>query len=108
DSFALALQTLLANANSRCQQTQNKLGWWCAGLMYFTGDISLQQTQSMFKRQPMLDTDLIGIEKFILTAPAFYGMSQHPEFEQLANEFLDNTFRKWNPDLVGEKPLKMD
>ncbi|WP_097110197.1 hypothetical protein [Arsukibacterium tuosuense] len=106
DSYALALQTSLANANSLCQQTQNKVSWFCAWLMDFTGDISLQQTQSMFKRQPMLDTDLIGIEKFILTAPAFYGMSQHPEFEQLANDFLDNTFRKWNPDLVPEKAIE--
>lgn len=106
DSYVLALQTTLANANSLCQQTQNKLGWWCAGLMYFKGDISLQQTQNMFKRQPMLDTFTIGIEKFILTAPAFYGMSQHPEFEPLANDFLDNTFRKWNPDLVPEKAIK--
>ncbi|KXI26823.1 hypothetical protein AX660_03385 [Paraglaciecola hydrolytica] len=101
-SYAQVLQTSLADANSLCQQTQNKVGWWCADLMYFTGDISLQQTQSMFKRQPMLDTDLIGIEKFILTAPAFYGMSLHPEFEALANDFLNRTFRKWNPDLVPE------
>lgn len=106
DSYVLALQTNLANANSLCQQTQNKLGWWCAGLMYFKSDISLQQTQNMFKRQPMLDTFTIGIEKFILSSPAFYGMSQHPEFEPLANEFLDNTFRKWNPDLVPEKAIK--
>ncbi|WP_290614979.1 hypothetical protein [Arsukibacterium sp. UBA3155] len=106
DSYVLALQTNLANANSLCQQTQNKLGWWCAGLMYFEGDIPLQQTQNMFKRQPMLDTFTIGIEKFILSSPAFYGMSQHPEFEPLANEFLDNTFRKWNPDLVPEKAIK--
>lgn len=106
DSYALALQTSLANGNSLCQQTQNKVSWFCAWLMDFTGDISLQQTRNMFKRQPMLDTDLIGIEKFILTAPAFYGMSQHPEFEQLANDFLDNTFRKWNPDLVPEKAIE--
>ena len=106
DSYALALQTSLANGNYLCQQTQNKVSWFCAWLMDFTGDISLQQTQSLFKRQPMLDTDLLGIEKFILTAPAFYGMSQHPEFEQLANVFLDSTFRKWNPDLVTEKAIE--
>ena len=103
DSFALALQPYLTSASSQCQQTQNKVSWGCTGTMYLVGDISEQQTQSIFKRQPMLDTYYIGIERFILTSPVFYGMSQHPEFEPLANAFLDRTFRKWNPDLVPEK-----
>ncbi|MBU2883171.1 hypothetical protein KO525_04455 [Psychrosphaera sp. B3R10] len=103
DSYVQVLKTSLAYSSSQCQQTQNKVGWFCAGIMDFIGDISEQQTQNMFKRQPMLDTYLIGIEKFILTAPVYYGLSQHPEFEPLANAFLDRTFRKWNPDLVAEK-----
>ena len=44
DSYALALQTSLANGNYLCQQTQNKVSWFCAWLMDFTGNISLQQT----------------------------------------------------------------
>ena len=103
DSYAQVLQTGLTYGNSLCQQTQNKFGWICAGYMYFFGDISLQQTQSIFNRQPMLDPKMIGSEKFILTSPDYYGMSQHSEFEALANAFLDRTFRKWNPDLVPEK-----
>lgn len=102
DSYAQLLQAsnVFAWVSSRCQQTQNKVGWFCALYMDTEGNISLQQTQDIFKRQPMLDVYFIGIEKFILTAPDYYGMSQHPEFEPLANDFLDSTFRKWNPDLV--------
>ena len=106
DSYAQVLQTSLAYSNSQCQQTQNKVGWFCAGIMDFYGDISEQQTMSMFKRQPMLDSFLIGIEKFILTAPVYYGLSQYPGFESLANDFLNRTFRQWNPDLVPEKSIE--
>ena len=95
DSFAQALQSYVSYVTSMCEQTQTKVGWYCASAMYLTGDISKQQTLSIFKVQPLLDIDFIGIEKFILTSPNYYGMSQHPEFEPLANEFLDNTFRKW-------------
>lgn len=102
DSYAKKLHTILSDVSSQCQQTQNKFGWICAGFMDFAGDISEQQTQSMFERQPILDIYLIGSEKFILTSPVYYGMSQHPDFEPLANAFLDSTFRKWNPDLVPE------
>jgi hypothetical protein len=42
-----------------------------------------------------LNEVFIGEEYFILTSPAYYGVNQHPEFEKVANEFLDNTYRKW-------------
>ena len=104
DSYTQVLQSEFFNyGKSLCQQTQNKVSWACAGYLYFYGETSEQQTQSIFNRQPMLDPVMIGIEKFILTSPDYYGMSQHPEFEPLANAFLDRTFRKWNPDLVPEK-----
>lgn len=102
DSFALALNSHLTAIFSQCQQTQNKVSWVCAVVLYFSGDISKQQVQKLFERQPLLDTDFIGFEKFILSSPMFYGLSQHPEFESLASDFLDRTFRKWNPDLVPE------
>jgi len=96
DSFALALEPYLTNLLSQCHQTQHKVNWFCSGGIYLAGDISNQQTKSIFERQPMLDAEFIGSEKFMLTSPTFYGLSQHPEFEPLANTFLDNTFRKWN------------
>lgn len=95
ESFAEALQTYVSSFNSVCEQTQTKVSWYCAPAMYLTGDISKQHTLRIFNVQPILDTDLVGIEKFILTSPDYYGLRQHPEFEPLANAFLDDTFRKW-------------
>ncbi len=55
-------------------------------------DVQFQYFQNSLQ---MLDSFTMGIESFLLTDPSYYGVKQHPEFETVANQFLDSTFRKW-------------
>ena len=72
-------------------------------MMYLDGSYSQKQQFDAFKRSlQSLSVYSIGEENFMFTSPYYYGVNQHPEFEKLANEFLDRTFRKWNLDLVSE------
>ncbi|MBU2882753.1 hypothetical protein KO525_07575 [Psychrosphaera sp. B3R10] len=58
----------------------------------------------MLNRNVLFDGYSIGIEKNLLTFPSLIGMGNDPDFKKRANEILDKTFRKWNPDLVSEHP----
>ncbi|WP_448213806.1 hypothetical protein [Colwellia sp. MEBiC06753] len=73
----------------------------CLLYMYLAGNYSPQQFLNTFKRSlTRLNFSVIGIERFIFSSPIYYGVKQHPEFKALANDMLDNTFRKWNPKLI--------
>ena len=37
----------------------------------------------------------IGMEMFIRTSPIYYGVNQHPQFNTVATDFLNNTFEQW-------------
>jgi pentatricopeptide repeat protein len=93
---------LASNAHwvQRCKQTIIRSNW-CLLIRYLDGSYTPQQQFDAFKNSiQLLYTSPLGAENFIFTSPLYYGVNQHPEFKNVANEFLNKTFRKWNPDLV--------
>jgi hypothetical protein len=49
----------------------------------------------------LMSITYIKAESFIFTLPIYHGVNQHPEFKWIANEFLNRTFIKWDPDSVS-------
>jgi TolB-like protein len=102
--YAQILPPFQAGYIEACEQSKGKFPL-CLLFMYLDGRFSQQQQLEAFENSfQFLNEVFIGAEYFILTSPTYYGVNQDPEFEQIANEFLDNTFRKWNPDLLQATP----
>jgi TolB-like protein len=94
-AYADALPAFQAGYLETCEQSEGRFPW-CLLLMYLDGSFTEQQMfDSLENSFQYLNEVFIGEEYFILTSPAYYGVNQHPEFEKVANEFLDNTYRKW-------------
>lgn len=69
---------------------------YCPLVLYLDNSLTLDEQYQYFKNSlQMLDVFYIGLESFLLTNPSYYGVKQHPNFEITANQFLDNTVRKW-------------
>lgn len=69
---------------------------FCPLVLYLDNSLTLDEQYQYFQNSlQKLDFFTIGIESFLLTNPAYYGVQQHPEFETVANQFLDSTIRKW-------------
>lgn len=103
NQYAEALRPFYIGWLKPCQSNANRNNWFCLLILYLEGDYPLDKSFSLFQRSlKMLDNDVVGIERFMLTSPVYYGVNQHPEFEKVANDFLERTFRKWVPELVPE------
>lgn len=64
--------------------------------LYLDNSLTLDEQFKFFQNSlQMVSTFNIGLESFLLTSPAYFGVKQHPEFETIANQFLDTTIRKW-------------
>jgi TolB-like protein len=97
--YAEILPPFQAGYIEACEQSKGKFPS-CLLFMYLDGNFSQQQQLDAFKNSfRFLNEVFIGSEYFILTSPTYYGVNQDPEFEKVANDFLDKTFRKWNPHL---------
>ncbi|MFT6269209.1 MAG: TolB-like protein [Alphaproteobacteria bacterium] len=97
--YAEILPQYQAGYLEACEQSKGKFPS-CLLFMYLDGSFSQQQQLEAFENSfQFLNEVFIGDEYFIHTSPTYYGVNQDPEFEQVANEFLDKTFRKWNPQL---------
>jgi TolB-like protein len=102
--YAEALRPLFIGLLKLCLSDKGVGHWVCLLYMYLDGDYPQDELFSRFQRSTrLLDYDYIGIERFILTSPIYYGVNQHPEFEEVADDLLNRTFQKWVPELVSEK-----
>ncbi|MFT6270636.1 MAG: TolB-like protein [Alphaproteobacteria bacterium] len=101
--YAETLPPLAGLTLKQCEQINGR-SHWCILSMYIDGSYSQQQQFDAFENSlQLLNLQFIGIESFILASPTFDGVNKHPEFEQVTNEFLDNTFRTWDPDV--QRPI---
>lgn len=98
--YADVLPPFQAGYLEGCEQSNGRFPF-CLLFMYLDGSYSAQQQFDAFKNSfQFLNEVFIGAEYFVLTSPIYYGVNQHPEFETLAGKLLNNTFRKWNTDLL--------
>ena len=69
---------------------------WCTSLVYINDSLPPETRFEYFKESlPVLCLRCMGVESFILTSPMYFGVSDHPDFNRVANQFLDDTYRKW-------------
>lgn len=104
DRYAQAILPILNKSNILCGKAISGAGWPCAIYFYLRDGESSENIRNMLNRNVLFDGYSIGIEKNLLTFPSLIGMGNDPDFKKRANEILDKTFRKWNPDLVSEHP----
>lgn len=88
-----------------CMVNEGRGGYsFCPLVLYLDDSLTLDVQFQYFQNSlQMLDTFIIGMESLILTDPSYYGVKQHPEFETVANQFLDRTFRKWQLSNLSKK-----
>ncbi|MGZ9899745.1 hypothetical protein [Shewanella gaetbuli] len=89
-----------------CQKENAIPHWSCVLIIYLAGENTPEQTFDIFQRSlKTLDSENLGVERFIFTSPIYYGVNQHPEFEKAANDLLDRTFRKWQHHIASNEAL---
>lgn len=69
---------------------------WCN----VVGFLRNRETSSLFFREfqrslKVLYIRDLGIELFIKTSPLYYGVDEHPQFDAVANTFINSTFSTW-------------
>lgn len=100
-SYAREVMQFLPDNLMEFCASQQVSNWVCPLMMYLDEDVSDVQQFEMYQHSlANLDFGAPGIEAFMFTSPVYFGVRSHPEFIATANSFMDDTYRKYNPDVI--------
>ena len=91
---ALLTENFVQSILSQCKESPIYIGS-CPAVLY------LGDTYDMDELLRYTETNLAGSflahfeKRYLLTSPYWYMLHAHPEFKAMADNYLDNTFRKW-------------
>ena len=82
-----------------CLETEGRMTELCALALAYNGetDINVLLTQAK-NSTAAIDSGFPGVSRYILTSFHLAMLQDNPKFKAMANEYLDNTYRKWEKE----------
>jgi len=78
-----------------CLKTEGRISTACPAALYLTTDMNQDELMKITRTSLMLLDTEVGFEKYLLTSPSWLFLHGHADFKPMAEEFLDNSYRKW-------------
>jgi len=91
---ALLTDNLVQSIVLQCQESQIYVGI-CPATLYLADTYDINELLSYTKAN--LEGSYLGHfeKRYLLSSPYWYMLHGHPEFKAMAEDYLDNTFRRW-------------
>ncbi|MGS2721491.1 hypothetical protein [Paraglaciecola aestuariivivens] len=83
-----------------CKESVGRRGGRCALGLYLDGERNSETLISYVKNhlENGIEHGFVGVKRYTLTGPHLFMLHDLPEFKAMANEYLDNTYRKWEKE----------
>ncbi|GAA0853604.1 hypothetical protein [Aliiglaciecola litoralis] len=87
------------NNIERCLKTKGRTTGLCSLVLTYNGETDVDVLLGQAKNSTVIiDSGFPGVARYLLTAPHLVMLHDNPEFKAMANEYLDNTYRKWEKE----------
>jgi len=73
----------------------------CPSILYLFDDTSLNELM-IYTKESLVSLNRHIYTKYMITSPLWLMLHDHPDFETLANEHLDATYRAWGKSSVSD------
>ncbi|MGS2721490.1 hypothetical protein [Paraglaciecola aestuariivivens] len=89
----------LGSSVEKCLKTQGRSWQHCDLALAYSGETNIKTLLNLAKNGfNVIDSDTVGLGRYVLTYPRITMLQNNPEFKAMANEYLDKTYKKWEKE----------
>lgn len=103
DSQYIKHYKILRYAIGTCVESEGRIGEACPLILKIAGENDLNNLFKLAKNHLLSGVSLgfEGSKRYILTSPHLYMVREHPDFKPVAEEYLNETYRKWEKEFAA-------